>query len=128
MELLLEFIVRVFNFVELGAVEHEPVLKFADVLLDFLELFFLHDKLVGDKGDIISALVLLHDGEHGLEFLPELFVIFRDFEFFLVVMNHDPDSLLDERNTIGHVDVVFLSMLTCMGQFRCLLLNIGESY
>ena len=79
---------------EFSLVSHKPVFELANVLLYFLELFFLHDKLIGDKGDIIPTFVVFHDGEHALELLAELLVVFRDFDFLLIIVDENTDALL----------------------------------
>lgn len=92
---------------ELTLIGHEPVLEFTNILLYFLELFLLHDELISDEGNIISALVLLHHGKHVLQFLTELLVVLRDLDLFLIIVNQLPDALLDQGNTVCHIDVIF---------------------
>ena len=91
----------------LAFVPHESVLQLSDVLLNFFELLFLHDKLFSDESHVISAFVLFHDWEHVFELLTELFVILGYLDFLLIVVNQNPDPFLNEGNAVRHVKFLF---------------------
>jgi hypothetical protein len=80
----------------------DSAFELGDVLLDCLQLFFLCDEFLRYEIEVVPALVLLHDLEHGLQVLSEATIALADSQLFLVLRDLHLDALLGQRHCSAH--------------------------